>query len=61
MTNSRSLRFLPFFTLCVLSAVFLLANESGAQDAIRIALAGPTSGPSARDGLSAVRAAEMIF
>ncbi len=61
MTASRVLRLLPLTALLALPGVFLLASDSSALEAIHIALAGPTSGPSAQDGLSAVRAAEMVF
>jgi branched-chain amino acid transport system substrate-binding protein len=43
-------------------AAFLWLGEGGARgEPIRIAFAGPTSGPSAEDGLSAVRAIRIVF
>ncbi len=50
--------------LCILAVSFLillLSVEAARSEPIRIAFAGPTSGPGAEDGLSAVRAIELVF
>ncbi|MBW1684580.1 MAG: ABC transporter substrate-binding protein, partial [Deltaproteobacteria bacterium] len=49
---------LPLLALLTLSCP---GNERAGGDPIRIAFAGPTSGPSAQDGLSAVRAIELVL
>ena len=62
MHLSRSIRIVLVLFFLALATLLVRASDSGARGRpIRIAFAGPTSGPSAEDGLSAVRAIELVF